>query len=109
MLILIHGNDNAKSRMKLRQILETSKEEKIYLDGRKISFNELLLVVVAFCFAAAPLASLSATFPNTSPTTPVAIFLPLMTYQRVCTLHLTQCLTIFQSFSSLLGYYENEQ
>ncbi|OGG03399.1 hypothetical protein A2W14_07530 [Candidatus Gottesmanbacteria bacterium RBG_16_37_8] len=29
--------------MKLRQILETSKEEKIYLDGRKISFNELLL------------------------------------------------------------------
>ncbi|OGG32351.1 hypothetical protein A3I51_03055 [Candidatus Gottesmanbacteria bacterium RIFCSPLOWO2_02_FULL_38_8] len=43
MKILIHGVDNAKSRLKLREILEDKIQEKIFLEGKKVSFQEAVL------------------------------------------------------------------
>lgn len=44
MLIIIHGDDLASSRRKLRELVTENEEaEKIFLDGRKLSPEELLL------------------------------------------------------------------
>ena len=42
MTILIHGADQAKSRQKLNELLKDKDSEKIYLEGKKFSLNELI-------------------------------------------------------------------
>ena len=44
MLIIIHGDDVASSRRKLRELVDENKDdEKIFLDGRKLTLEELVL------------------------------------------------------------------
>lgn len=43
MIYIIHGADSGKSRLKLRQIIETKTGEIVYLDGRKVSPEDLIV------------------------------------------------------------------
>lgn len=43
MISVIHGQDQAKSRLKLREFITGSEQEIIYLDGKKINLPDLIM------------------------------------------------------------------
>ena len=47
MLIIIHGEDLAKSRQKLKEVEAEKKQELLYLDGKKLALPDLILATQA--------------------------------------------------------------